>query len=116
MKEIVADMDDIDLVSGPSANGMNWLFYLKGKFPKFKCTLFTIPGRSTWEWLELFIDNTRPQWIELALHGWNHIEGELLTQEMLDKWLYQKVYKGPNCERNVDGRFIYLLRINASCA
>lgn len=99
MNEIVADMDDVDLQSGPSANGMNWLFHLKGKFPKFKITLFVIPGRSTWEWLDLFIHTRNPNkpcWIELALHGWNHKEGEPITQKMLDDWPYTQVYKGPN--------------------
>ncbi len=53
-----------------SRNGMNFLFYWKAKFPKFKITLFTIPDRTSKEMLELIFKHR--DWIELAVHGWNH--------------------------------------------
>lgn len=51
-------------------NGLEMLFYWKAKYPKFKITLFTIPNRTSDAMLNLI----RPHldWIELAIHGWDH--------------------------------------------
>jgi hypothetical protein len=51
-------------------NGMNFLFYWKAKFPKFKITLFTIPDRTSKEMIQLILKHY--DWIELAVHGFNH--------------------------------------------
>lgn len=51
-------------------NGLNLLFYWKAKYPKFKITLFTIPNRTSWGMLELL--SPHQDWIELAMHGWDH--------------------------------------------
>lgn len=51
-------------------NGLNFLFYWKAKYPKFKITLFTIPGKTSKEFLELI--GKHNNWIELAVHGWDH--------------------------------------------
>lgn len=51
-------------------NGLNFLFYWKTKYPDFKITLFTIPDRTSKELLELMVKHK--DWIELAVHGWNH--------------------------------------------
>lgn len=51
-------------------NGLNFLFHWKVKYPKFKITLFTIPDRTSPEMLELI--NKNRDWIELAVHGFNH--------------------------------------------
>lgn len=51
-------------------NGLNFLFYWKSKYPKFKISLFTIPDRTSKEFLELVSKHN--DWIELVVHGWNH--------------------------------------------
>ena len=51
-------------------NGLNYLFYWKSKFPEFKITLFAIPERTSDVMLNLVYKNK--DWIELAVHGWNH--------------------------------------------
>jgi hypothetical protein len=51
-------------------NGLNFLFYWKTKYPKFKITLFTIPDRTSPELLSLIFPHK--DWIELAVHGFNH--------------------------------------------
>lgn len=51
-------------------NGLNFLFYWKAKYPKFKITLFTIPNKTSSGMLELLKRNG--DWIELAVHGFNH--------------------------------------------
>lgn len=85
-------MDDIYI---NPANGLNWAWYLKGKFPSFKITFFTIPGRSTQDWM-LRLSNI--PWIELAMHGYNHDEEEEVTDGQLKEWglFFPKIYKGPN--------------------
>lgn len=51
-------------------NGLNFLFYWKAKYPKFKITLFTIPNRTSFEMVKLL--ECHNDWIELAVHGFNH--------------------------------------------
>lgn len=51
-------------------NGINFLFYWKAKFPKFKITLFTIPNKTSREMISLL--EKHKDWIELAVHGFNH--------------------------------------------
>lgn len=51
-------------------NGLNFLFYWKTKYPKFKITLFTIPDKTSDLLLKLVFAHR--DWIELAVHGWNH--------------------------------------------
>lgn len=93
MKILVPDFDDISL-DNPDANGLQYAFYLKGKFPKLKLTFFIIPARSTHAWMREI--NNIP-WIKLAMHGYHHDENEEITQEMLDEmWPFTRLYKGPN--------------------
>lgn len=88
-------LDDLDL-SSPDANHMDWLYYLRGKYrERFEITLFGIPGRSNPEWLTE-INNI--EWIQVAMHGWNHDEKEEIITEG-EIWKAQKlplIYKGPN--------------------
>ena len=98
MKTIIVDMDDIALSNAlnnnPDANGLNYAYYLKGKFPQFKITLFTIPGRSTIPWMQ---ELSKISWIRLAMHGFHHDESEEITQPMLEVMEpFTKIYKGPN--------------------
>lgn len=51
-------------------NGLEMLFYWKAKYPKFKITLFTIPNKTSEELLYLL--SPHRDWIELAVHGWDH--------------------------------------------
>lgn len=51
-------------------NGLNFLFYWKAKYPKFKISLFTVPNRTTPEMIDLVMKHS--DWIELLIHGWNH--------------------------------------------
>lgn len=52
-------------------NGLEMLFYWKTKYPKFKITLFTIPGKTSETMINL-IAMRHHDWIELAWHGWDH--------------------------------------------
>ena len=90
---IVIDMDDICLNDGPSANGMHWMYYLKGKYPSFKINLFCIPGRSNKRWMEMLASH---DWISICIHGWNHDEKEEVPEEGLVGWNFTRIYKGPN--------------------
>ena len=51
-------------------SGLNYLFYWKTKYPKFKISLFTIPGKTSKEMLELLFKHR--DWIELLIHGYSH--------------------------------------------
>ena len=51
-------------------NGLEMLFYWKAKYPKFKITLFTIPNKISGAMQILMSRNA--DWIELAVHGWDH--------------------------------------------
>lgn len=43
------------------------LWHLKRLNPRFRCTMFAVPGLgSPWFWEQV------PRWIELAVHGWQH--------------------------------------------
>ena len=55
----------------PGHDGFDRLLWLRELRPDFCCTLFTIPGLCTPEWCE-----SMPGWVELAVHGWNHITTE----------------------------------------
>lgn len=100
MKTVAMDMDDFYI---DPANGMNWLFWLKGKYPNFKITLFTIPFRSNNQWLR---EVKKLDWIELALHGFQHDEEETFSLDVsrMDEYLkefertglYTKGFKGAN--------------------
>lgn len=85
-------------------NGMNFLFYWKSKFPKFKISLFTIPERTSKEMLALISKHT--DWIELCVHGWNHesnfenyswdYDKTMRIMERVEGFgAYQKIYKSP---------------------
>ena len=66
-KDVVFDLDDFQLSVEDISLG--YLFYLKGEYPKFKVTLFTIPGRCTQKFLD---EVCKHDWIQLAVHGWRH--------------------------------------------
>ena len=68
MNSLVLDFDDME--NKYDRNGMNFLLYWKEKNPKFKVTMFAIPGRMTPEFIKLL--EPYRDWIDLAVHGWRH--------------------------------------------
>lgn len=94
-------------------NGLNFLFYWKTKYPKFKITLFTIPDRTSLSLLNLIARNS--DWIELAVHGFNHesnfecyswsyektralmdrVNNKMWVDGFLETFGYKKIFKAP---------------------
>lgn len=85
-------------------NGLNFLFHWKVLYPKFKITLFTIPDRTSPELLELI--NRNSDWIELAIHGFNHESNfecygwsyektKALMERVLKNPAYKRIFKAP---------------------
>lgn len=82
-------------------NGLNYLFYWKAKYPKFKISLFTVPDRTSKEMLDLI---GKHDWIELVIHGWNHesnfecygwdYDKTRSLMERADR-RYKKIFKAP---------------------
>ena len=107
MAPMVVMIDDVDL-SKPEANRLDYLFWLKGKYPQFKCNLFVIPMRSTWEWIQ---ELNRIPWIEVCMHGWNHNKEESITKGMITEWQNHglpSIYKGPEWKLSTDEIVILL--------
>ena len=65
---ICLDFDDAE--NKYDRNGLNFLLYWKEKYPKFKVTIFAIPGRMTVDFLKLV--SPYNDWIEWGVHGWRH--------------------------------------------
>ncbi len=63
--DVIFDLDDFR-DDAPIADR---LLNLKAQFPQLKVTLFTIPGKSTIDVMDVFVGY---DWIELAVHGLNH--------------------------------------------
>lgn len=85
-------------------NGLDMLFYWKAKYPNFRITLFTIPNKTSQAFLQLITPHR--DWIELAVHGWNHdsnFECWEWTEEKINAYLdriektgaYIKMFKAP---------------------
>jgi hypothetical protein len=92
---IVFDVDDFC----DEWNCLEELATLKGQYPSFKCTLFTIPERTSSKLLGIV-----PDYVELGVHGFKHQplnETQVLTkQEMTEKLRalpsrYAKVFRPP---------------------
>lgn len=66
----IAFVESDDTEDHYSRNGLNFLFYWKAKYPKFKITLFTIPNKTSREMVALL--SRHSDWIELAVHGFTH--------------------------------------------
>lgn len=75
-KTVVFESDDTN--DHWARNGLNFLFYWKAKYPKFKASLFTIPNRTSKEMLDLLSPHilgapgSYQPWIELLVHGFDH--------------------------------------------
>lgn len=84
-------------------NGLNFLFYWKAKYPRFKISLFTIPNRTSREMVLLLAKHH--DWIELLVHGHMHSSNfecfdwdQEKTKELmspLEERGYTKIFKAP---------------------
>lgn len=104
-KKKVAIVEADDFQDRWDRNGLNFLFAWKTKYPKFKITLYTIPNRTSPEMLNLL----RPylnDWIELAIHGWEHESNfecygwdydrtKMFMERALKTGYYEKNFKAP---------------------
>jgi len=99
---VIAEADDF--MNQANRNGLDYLFYWKAKYPKFKITLFTIPDKTTLEFLNLI--NFPNDWIELAIHGfthdsnfecweWDEVTAKALMKRVIDTGKYVKIFKAP---------------------
>jgi hypothetical protein len=64
------DMDDYSDIR----NALQWFWRIRARFPKFKCTLWTVPGWSTPQFLH---ESAKWDWVQLGLHGWTHEADEV---------------------------------------
>lgn len=72
MENVIFDLDD--LAMQPERNCLEDLVLLKHEYPKLKVTLFAIPyygGVDQSVFFHQIVDNFG-DWIELAVHGWDH--------------------------------------------
>ena len=108
-KQVIFESDDWQ--DRWDRNGMNFLFYWKSKYPKFKVTLFTIPDRTSKVMLDLIFQHR--EWVQLAVHGFNHESNfecyswtyektkalmervEKQKDEYYMKSYYKKIFKSP---------------------
>jgi len=92
----IAIVEADDFQDRHDRNGLNFLFWWKSIYPKFKITLFTIPDKTS---NDLLID--LPSWIEIAVHGFNHENNFECYGWDYDKTtvLMKKVLKDPNYVR-----------------
>ena len=99
----VAIMESDDTEDHFDRNGLNYLFYWKAKYPRFKISLFTIPGKTSREMVSLLARHS--DWIELLVHGfthssnfecfdWDYDKTKELMSILPDKG-YQKIFKAP---------------------
>lgn len=79
MRDIIFDIDDIS-----EKTDLSLLYELKKIIPELKVTLFTILANSSIDFLK---ELSSKDWIELALHGYNHQYKECL------KWDIEKTNK-----------------------
>lgn len=83
---IVLDFDDPSEVRFE----LDYLFRLKAHFPKFKVTLFSPPAMSSSPYLA---EIKKLDWIELAVHGWEHKGAECLEWSKQEALNYLRAAK-----------------------
>ena len=71
--KVILDLDDYSDIK----SGLEWLWRLRARFPKFKCTLWSVMGWSTPQFL---YESAKWDWVQLGLHGWTHEADEV------EKW------------------------------
>ena len=103
-KKKIAITESDDFMDAPNRNGLSYLLYWKSLYPNFKITLFTVPDKTTMEFLD-FIDFPN-EWVELAPHGfthetnfecwhWDEITTNILMKRVEDTQKYVKIFKAP---------------------
>lgn len=96
----IAIMESDDTEDHFDRNGLNYLFYWKAKYPRFKISLFTIPGKTSREMVALL---EKLDWIELLVHGFTHSSNfecfdwdyEKTIELMTPLTHYKKIFKAP---------------------
>lgn len=97
--KVVFDLDDFR----EDTNALDLLFRMKARWPKFKVTLFTIPTKCSPRFLQ---EIKQISWIEMAMHGWEHLPLEfdkmskndtLKYLSIAESWnVFEKGFKGPH--------------------
>ena len=104
-KKKLAIVEADDFMDRWDRNGLNFLFYWKSKYPKFKITLFAIPGRTPNGFLDI-VKCAGNDWMEFAVHGWEHESNfecygwdyektKALMQRIENTGKYVKIFKAP---------------------
>jgi len=123
LPEVICSLDDF--YPDYKANGLDKLFYLKYKYPKFKVTLFTIPERNE-DSYTFFDEISKFDWIELAVHGmfhdpinecttWDGSRAEFVLSAMEQMDCFVKVFKAPGWHYN-QATYDQLKKRNWICA
>lgn len=104
VKRKIAIVEADDFQDKYDRNGLEMLFYWKAKYPKFKITLFTIPNKTSLHFATL-IQERNYDWIEFAVHGWDHdsnfecwgwdYEKTKALMNRVHSLHYQKIFKAP---------------------
>lgn len=102
LSKIAVSLDDF--CDDYKNNAMNYLWWLKSKYPTFRVTLFSIPARISLSGGYLVGQNSN--WMQLAVHGWNHDHEEVAAwdearcNQVLDDaekmGIFVKGFKAPN--------------------
>lgn len=113
MNNVVFDLDDF--AEQPERNCLEYLLQLKSFFPQFKATLFAIPlyGNQSQERYFKKVNELYGDWIQLAVHGWDHHDNFECSQwtykEALEKIkraeemdCFVKVFKAPGWQISRD--------------
>jgi len=89
-KIVFLDLDDFSEFN----NRLDWLWMLKKEFSYFKVNLFTIPAN----FYGNFCAYTKSlDWIQICVHGYNHINNEEVSEEQLEKLkdFFVPIYRAP---------------------
>ena len=84
LDDAVVDFDDFQ----PSAMALPYIDKLKEMYTDFKVTMFAIPGRFV-ERQELLAEyEKRKEWVQLAVHGWQHADNYEATRWSKEVTIY----------------------------
>jgi len=114
-KELFADavVDFDDFAGDYRQNGLNYLYWIKSQYPKFKCTLFAVPFWGEKSQQSFFTIVKQLDWIDLAIHGFTHPHpreaenwDKATINEVLDNcedWgVFSKIFKAPGWQISND--------------
>jgi hypothetical protein len=112
---VIVDFDDFHATN----HRLDLLERLHDANPKFRCTLFAVPGLGTDDFW-----NTVPDWCELAVHGWLHPHPRECENWSYDEALHHLVtrparfvagWKSPGWQIS-DGTYRALVELGFWCA